>query len=148
MSGNLRQARRDDVAAMQRVRMSVRENRLVSTTFGDEAYLEAIEISGRGWVVEADGTVVAFAVADARDGSIWALFVDPAHEGQGYGRRLHDVMVSWLRDEGFERLWLTTETGTRAERFYLRAGWQSAGSAAPGEVRLELAVSATRHTGS
>ena len=148
MSTNLRQARRDDVAAMQRVRMSVRENRLVSTTFGDDAYVEAIEITGRGWVVEVDGDIVAFAVADARDGGIWALFVDPAHEGQGYGRRLHDAMVSWLRAQGFERLWLTTEAGTRAERFYLNAGWQRAGSAAPGEVRLELAVSATRHAGS
>ena len=148
MSVALRQARPDDIAAMHRVRLSVRENRLLSTTFSDDAYLEAIEVTGRGWVVEVDGAIVAFAVGDARDGSIWALFVDPAHEGHGHGRRLHDVMVSWLRQQGCHPLWLTTEAGTRAERFYQRAGWRRAGSAAPGEVRLELAVVATPDAGS
>jgi uncharacterized membrane protein len=58
--------------------------------------------------------VVAFAVANATSGNIWALFVHPDHERRGYGRLLHDTMVSWLWATGLERLLLTTEPGTRA----------------------------------
>jgi GNAT superfamily N-acetyltransferase len=55
--------------------------------------------------------------------NIWALFVDPEHERRGYGRMLHDTMTDWLRSRGVERLWLTTEPGTRAQKFYEAAGW-------------------------
>src|SRR5687767_9100216 len=119
---SLRRATRSDVAAIQRVRASVRENRLTSTTISDADVVHAIEETGRGWVVEAGGELVAFAVGNAQTGNIWALFVDPAHERRGYGRRLHDEMVTWLWSRDHERLWLTTEAGTRAEAFYAAAG--------------------------
>jgi GNAT superfamily N-acetyltransferase len=134
----VRQALRADITAMQRVRASVRENRLVSMTITDDDVRSAIEDRGRGWVVEVFGTVVGFAVGDVTDGNVWALFVDPDHEGRGYGRQLHDEMVRWLWDQGLDRLWLTTESGTRAERFYLVAGWQPVGRTANGELRMEL----------
>ena len=51
----LRLAQRDDIAAMHRVRMAVRENVLRSTVITEDHYLPAIETIGRGWVVEADG---------------------------------------------------------------------------------------------
>lgn len=124
---------------MHRVRLSVRENPLVTTIISEQDYQEAIETTGRGWVIEAAGTIAAFAVGNAKDGSIWALFVDPACEGRGYGRRLHDVMVGWLRSRGCERLWLTTTPETRAERFYRAAGWKVVGPPEGDEIRLELA---------
>ena len=96
MDGLLRQAVAGDVAGMQRVRRAVRENRLVSTVIRDEDVLDAIERTGRGWVVEEGGEVVGFAIGNA-NGNIWALFVDPDHEGRGHGRRLHDTMTDWLR---------------------------------------------------
>lgn len=133
----LRPATREDVAGIQRVRHAVKENRLVSRVIADAEVIEAIETTGRGWVVEAGGKVVAFAIGNAVDGSVWALFVDPLHEGCGYGRRLHDVMVEWLHARGFARLWLTTDPGTRAEDFYARAGWVSRGRQANGELRFE-----------
>jgi GNAT superfamily N-acetyltransferase len=123
---------------MHRVRMSVRENRLVSMQLTDADYIEAIESRGRGWVVELDGTIVAFAIGDAVDASIWALFVEPGFEGRGFGRQLHDEMVAWLWQQGHERLWLTTDPGTRAQRFYAAAGWRIVGPGTHGEVRLEL----------
>lgn len=147
MNLQLRQAMLADIPGMHRVRMAVQENRLLSTTLGEDAYAQAMEVRGRGWVIEADGAIVAFAVGDAQDGSVWALFVHPGHEGQGHGRRLHDVMVTWLREQGCDRLWLTTEVGTRAERFYAAAGWRRAGLSAPGEVRLELALAGDFHAG-
>jgi len=126
------------VGDILRIRASVRENRLVSREIGGGEVLEAITGTGRGWVVEMDGHVIAFAVGNAATGNVWALFVHPEYEGQGHGRALHDTMIDWLWTQGVERAWLTTEPGTRAQRFYERAGWQTAATAPHGEVRYEL----------
>ena len=134
----LRAAVASDIAAIQRVRASVRENRLVSTIITDEDVRTALETTGRGWVVEAKGEVVAFGIGNATTGNIWALFVHPEHEGRGYGRQLHDTMVNWLWAVGLPRLWLTTEPGTRAQRFYESAGWRLT-AVDRGELRYELA---------
>lgn len=134
----VRQALVDDIAAMHAVRLAVRENRLVHSRVVEADYVGAIAPPGRGWVVAARGETVGFAVANAATGNIWALFVHPAHEGRGYGRRLHDTMVEWLWSSGCDSLWLTTEPGTRAERFYRAAGWTYAGASERGEARFEL----------
>ena len=134
----LRIAVRSDIGAIQTVRGSVNENRLVSTVITDEDVRVAIEETGRGWVVEEDGEVVAFAIGNATTGNVWALFVHPEHERRGYGRQLHDTMVNWLWTTGLQRLWLTTEPGTRAQRFYGAAGWQSTGTTTGGELHYEL----------
>jgi GNAT superfamily N-acetyltransferase len=134
----LRSARAFDIPAIQRVRASVKENRLVSTVISDEDVRIAIEDTGRGWVVEKDGEVVAFAIGNAMTGNIWALFVHPEHERRGYGRQLHDTTVNWLWAAGLDRLWLTTEPGTRAQRFYEAAGWQLTETTDRGELRYEL----------
>ncbi len=118
--------------------MSVRENRLVSGVITEVQIREAIETSGRGWVIEVDGEIVAFAIGNATNGNVWALFVHPDHERRGYGRRLLDTMVAWLWSQGLQRLWLTTEPDPRARHFYEAAGWHFAGQADHGEIRLEL----------
>lgn len=137
-SASIRQAIASDVGGMHRVRLSVLENRLVSRRLSEQDYIEEIEVTGRGWVIESEGNIVAFAVGNAATGGIWALFVEPGHEGKGYGRQLHDTMVDWLREQGHDRLWLTTGPDTRASRFYEEAGWRRAGVTADGELRYEL----------
>jgi GNAT superfamily N-acetyltransferase len=134
----LRQASRADIRGIQRVRHAVRENRLTSRAISDDDVAQAIEVSGRGWLVEVDRTIVGFAIGNAQDGNIWALFIDPEHEGRGHGRRLYDTMVAWLWSRGLRKLWLSTEPGTRAQRFYSRAGWTHCGSLPSGELRFEL----------
>lgn len=129
----------EDIPEMHRIRTSVRENRL-----GDPAmvqprdYRAMLEERGRGWAAEVQGRMVGFAIADRVTASVWALFVDPEMEGLGAGRRLHDVMMSWLFASEVERVWLDTDPGTRAERFYGAAGWRRVGPAHRGEVRHEL----------
>lgn len=137
MSAIVRQAVRHDVPGMHRVRTSVRENRLISTVITEADTIRAIEESGRGWVVDVDGQIVAFAVGNAKTGNIWALFVHPEHEGRGYGQQLHGVMLDWLWACGLKRLWLSTEPNTRAEKFYVKSGWSRAGVTPEGEVRFE-----------
>lgn len=133
---SIRVATRADIAEIQRIRAAVRENRLVSRRIGDEEVIKYLERHGRGWVAEWKGAVCGFAIGDARNGNIWALFVDPAHERLGAGRQLHDTMVDWLFAQGLERLYLGTEPGTRAEGFYRRAGWTQLGIA-DGERQFE-----------
>ena len=123
---------------MQRVRLAVRENALSDPTRITEShYIAALETLGRTWVVETDGEIAGFAAA-YKAGSVWALFVHPEHEGRGHGRALHSAMVNWLWSLGHTRLWLTTDKGTRAERFYVSHGWQPCGTCSSGELRLEL----------
>ena len=111
----LRVATVSDIPEIQRIRHSVRENRLVTTVIRDADVREAIENRGRGWVVELGGRLVGFSIGDAKTGNIWALFVHPDHEGRGFGRQLHDAMLVWLWSQGLDRLWLTTEPQTRAQ---------------------------------
>jgi GNAT superfamily N-acetyltransferase len=134
----LRQAERQDIRGMHRVRMAVRENRLRSAIVAEADYIPQIEVTGRGWVIEMEREIVSFAVGNATDGNIWALFVEPGHERRGHGRQLLETMVAWLWSRGLERLWLTTAPGTRAERFYETAGWRREGLTTSGEVRFEL----------
>ena len=122
---------------MHRVRLAVRENALTSSTINESSYLPQIEDPGRGWVVEDGDRIVGFSVGNSATGNVWALFVDPDHEGQGYGRALHDEMVTWLWTGGLDRLWLTTTPGTRAEAFYESAGWRRVGTTATGELLFE-----------
>ena len=134
----LRQAVREDIPGMHHVRLAVRENRLRSLAIGEEDYIREIEGTGRGWVIEVYGQVVAFAIGNVTTGNIWALFVDPEHEARGYGRLLHDEMVGWLFGRGLSRLDLGTAPGTRAQRFYEAAGWRYAGLNQNGEAMYEL----------
>jgi GNAT superfamily N-acetyltransferase len=133
----LRQACRGDITGMHRVRLAVRENRLSSPDRISEAdYITEIESPGRGWVIETGGEIVGFAIGNSSTGNIWALFVDPHHEGRGHGRRLHDVMIDWLGSRGRMHLWLTTAPGTRAQHFYEAAGWRCTGPVHGGELRF------------
>ena len=112
MPAVLRQADRSDLPELFRVRHAVSENRRSSLSIPDDQVIEALESTGRGWVIELDGVIVAFAIGDSLTGSISALFVDPPHRGHGYGRRLHDTVVEWLWSQGHDRIWLNAEPST------------------------------------
>lgn len=123
----IRRATHDDVPRIREIRAAVRENRLSDPS---RVTLEDILwfIDNPGIHVWTEpGDVVGFAAADPRNGNVWALFVDPAFEGRGIGRALFERVVEGLREAGCRRAWLTTGNGTRAERFYRRAGWQVTG---------------------
>jgi GNAT superfamily N-acetyltransferase len=79
-------------------------------------------------VWEEDGQIQGFAAGDPRDGTIWALFVDPRCEGRGIGRARFGAACDTLRRAGHRTAMLTTDPGTRAERFYRAAGWKVVGN--------------------
>jgi GNAT superfamily N-acetyltransferase len=115
----------DDIPAMSRIRIAVRENALSDPARITEAmYRDHLDALGRGWVAELDGAIVGFSYADRTDASIWALFVDPPREGLGAGRQLLRLAVDWLFQIGNDEVRLGTQAHTRADRFYAAQGWK------------------------
>jgi GNAT superfamily N-acetyltransferase len=137
-SMSVRVATVGDIPAMHEIRLSVRENALTDPSkVQPDDYRPFLTVRGRGWVYEADGAVVGFAIADAAERNIWALFVDPRFERRGIGRALHDTMLRWLFVNDKRPVWLGTQPKSRAESFYHSAGWQRVGTQPNGEVRFE-----------
>lgn len=134
----IRQAVREDIPAMHRVRKAVRENKLsINTKIHEETYVPYLETIGRGWVLEEDGVIVAFAIGEHTTGNIWALFVHQDHEGKGYGSKVQQPMIEWLFAQGLKRIHLTTGANTRAQGFYTANGWTFTGIDAHGDAAFE-----------
>ena len=119
-----RQANSIDIPAMSAIRLSVTENVLSDPSrVTGQMYEDFLEKSGRGWVAEHGGEIVAFCYADKLNASIWALFVRPDHEGRGLAKRLLREAVDWLFAIGHDCVRLSTTANTRADRFYAQQGW-------------------------
>lgn len=136
-----RTAQIEDIPQIMIVRMSVKENRLNNPGLVTEKDCEHyLTVRGKGWVCEADHTIVGFAIADLEDHNIWALFVDPEHEKKGIGLQLHHTMLDWYFSQTRENLWLGTAPNTRAANFYRKAGWTDMGLRPNGEIRFEMSA--------
>jgi ribosomal protein S18 acetylase RimI-like enzyme len=80
--------------------------------------------------VDEDGTVVGFVSGGGRrdpslpaDGEIYALYLDPAFQGRGTGRRLFHTAAAVLRGRGAARLGLwVLASNRRAQGFYAHLG--------------------------
>ena len=133
-SSNTRRALHADIDRIMAIRHGVRENRLSdpnSVTADDcAAFIDRAEM----WVWVEDDQIQGFSAGDPRDGSIWALFVDPAFEGRGIGRDLLALACGTVRGAGFGTTRLNTEPGTRADGFYRANGWIETGRSAKGEI--------------
>jgi GNAT superfamily N-acetyltransferase len=133
----IRTAALADVPGMHEVRLAVLENRLTNPARITEAsYLPFIE-AGSAWVaMYHDEEIIGFSALDPAAQIVWALFVHPDQEGAGIGRALHDAMLAWARDQGIHAVHLFTAAGTRAEQFYIKAGWNRKDTSS-GETRFE-----------
>jgi GNAT superfamily N-acetyltransferase len=127
-----------DIDRLTEIRAAVRENVLTdprSVTPSDYARFIG---QSRVWVSEDAGLITGFSASDERDGTIWALFVDPGQEGRGIGRSLLARACQDLRTCGYARARLGTDPGTRADRLYRCLGWVDTGRDDGGEVIFEL----------
>ncbi len=119
----------------------MRENRLSDPGAITEAVLQSF-LDRKLFHVAVEGDWIAgFSAAEPDDGTIWALFVDPDAEGRGTGQALLNAALSDLRAAGHAFARLSTDPGTRAERFYTRAGWTPTGASAHGETGFRIALS-------
>ncbi|HUC80899.1 MAG TPA: GNAT family N-acetyltransferase [Flavisolibacter sp.] len=134
-----REATIDDIPQLQTVRNAVKENALSDPSLVKDAdYIPYLQKRGKGWICEADSKIVGFAIADVQSANIWALFLLPAYEGKGIGRKLHGLMLDWYFSQTDKTVWLSTAPHSRAERFYRKAGWQEAGTYGKGETKFEM----------
>ncbi len=134
-----REATIADIPQIQVVRNLVKENMLSDPSLvTDEDCLQFLTVRGKGWVCVINERLAGFAIADLQDHNIWALFMDPVHEGKGIGKELHRLMMDWYFSQTDLPVWLGTAPGTRAEEFYLRQGWRKVGVVNKGEVKFEM----------
>jgi len=140
MSGHIRRARLEERDRISEIRFAVQENRLNDPSLVTDADYGWFTEHPGIWVWEEDGRILGFSAADTRDGTIWALFVDPAHDRRGIGRALFETACDVLRRAGHRTAMLTTDPGTRAERFYRAAGWTVLGTSKTGELILRSAL--------
>jgi GNAT superfamily N-acetyltransferase len=119
-----RVANPQDIPAMSKIRLTVRENILTEPSrVTEQMYEDYLELLGRGWVAEVDGAVAGFCYANRTNSSIWALFISEEYEGRGLAKRLLNMAVRWLFEQGQEFVRLSTGAGTRADVFYASQGW-------------------------
>jgi GNAT superfamily N-acetyltransferase len=133
----LRRATPADIPRIFEIRGAVRENRLSdpSRVTVADVYWHIDHSPVHVW--DDDGIIKGFAAGDPRTGSIFALFVEPAFEGQGIGQALILAACQSLSAAGHRVATLSTDPGTRAERFYLRNGWLAKGLDARSEMVFE-----------
>jgi len=133
MPALIRRATEADRARINEIRFSVKENILRDPTRVTPDMVTWFIDNPGIWLWEEDGKVLGFSAADTRDGTIFALFIDPEHEGRGIGRALFAKALDSLREAGHRTGSLTTQPGSRADRFYQRAGWKAVGTSERGE---------------
>jgi len=142
----IREAKKEDIAQIQMVRNSVKENMLSDPNLvTDQDCEEFLTERGKGWVCEIDHRIVGFSIVDVKENNIWALFLHPDFENQGIGRMLHDVMLNWYFDQTDKNVWLGTSPSTRAEKFYRKAGWKQVGKHGK-EIKFEMTFDHWKYT--
>ena len=127
-----------DIPPMQVIRNAVKENVLSDPKLvTDRDYEKYIQVKGSSWVCERDNHLVGFAIADLAENNVWALFVDPAFESKGIGKKLLTLILNWYFNQTQHPIWLSTEANTRAETFYRKQGWQQTGFH-KSEIKFEM----------
>ena len=127
-------ATRDDIPRIFEIRAAVRENRLSDPSLVTPTLCEWFIENSVIWLWVENGCVKGFSAGDPRDGSIFALFIDPAYEGRGIGQKLLPLACQTLKAAGYETATLATAPATRAERFYRRDGWTEIGRRKDGQI--------------
>ncbi|PTM42187.1 GNAT family N-acetyltransferase [Bosea sp. 124] len=134
LSCHIRKATPADQPRIHAIRMGVSENVLSDPSRVTDQEIAWYREQAVFLVADDGGEVVAFSCANHQTGLVWALFVDPAHEGRGHGRALLDAALERLKAVGHAQAHLSTGAGTRAERFYRRHGWRDMGRDLDGQI--------------
>lgn len=133
-----REATISDIPQIQVVRNSVKENMLSDPSLvSDNDCKEYMTKRGKAWVTSIDTKIVGFCFIDLVGSNVWALFILPEYENQGIGKRLHKIMMDWYFENSSQKIWLSTDPGSRAVKFYRMQGWKEVGWYGK-EVKFEM----------
>ncbi len=91
MKTKIRPANPADVPALFHIRTSVRENhlsreQLAGLGITEASIAEMISAAPCAWVAVSGDEVVGFSMIDIAEGSLFAAFILPSHEGMGIGQ--------------------------------------------------------------
>lgn len=141
MSIRIKPAEAADVVGIFNVRTSVNENVLTIEELADMGITPGsvttmITTEPCAWVAVENGKVVGFSMINQEEGSLFAAFVLPTHEGRGVGRSLVTEAEKHLFDR-HASCWLETGSTTRAAGFYRNLGWSNEQDVGDGDIRLE-----------
>lgn len=141
MAIQIRLARPSDVGGIFRVRTSVNENVLTVTEMAEMGITDAwvtemIQSAPCAWAACEDAQIVGFSMIDSDEGSLFAAFVLPSHEGKGIGKRLVQAAEEALFSK-HPLAWLETAATSRAAGFYRHLGWSNEQDVGDGDIRLE-----------
>lgn len=139
----VRPARPEDTPALFEVRTSVRENHqgieeLAQLGITPASVSAMIAAAPCAWVAVADGRVVGFTMIDDDQGTLFAAFVRPDHEGQGIGRALIALAEQALFKH-HPLIWLETSGDSRAAAVYRHLGWGDGTDLGGGNIRMTKA---------
>lgn len=139
----IRLAQLEDIEALFEIRTSVVENHqsreeLAELGVTPETIAEMLKTNCRAWIAEINEYPIGFAMANAAEYTIFALFVRPGYEGQGAGRQLMQQAEDWLWAEGAEQICLFTGNNPqlRAYGFYQHLGWAPTNEATGRQIKF------------
>ena len=99
----------------------------------------------RPFAIYADETLVGFCmfIFDPEDEDeedryfIWRFMIDRRYQGKGYGQAALDAIIQYFKDNGADRLYLSTEPeNERGLHVYHKAGFKETGVISDGEAVL------------
>jgi GNAT superfamily N-acetyltransferase len=139
----IRVATEADIEVLFDIRTSVLENHqsredLARIGVTPESVAQMLNSSSHAWIASQAGKNAAFSMADASEGTVFAMFVRPAFEGRGLGRLLMNQAEEWLFAQGCAEIWLLTDANrkVRANGFYRHLGWRDDGIQDDGQVKF------------
>ncbi|MGG6295946.1 N-acetyltransferase family protein [Leptolyngbya sp. AN02str] len=139
----IRDANSSDIETLFAIRTSVVENHQSREELADlgitpTAIAQMLQNDCHAWIAEQGTHAVGFAMANATEHMIFAMFVRPEFEGLGAGRRLMQHAEQWLQAQGAQQIWLLTgnDPSLRAYGFYLHLGWRWVGVEPDGSAKF------------
>ena len=134
----IRAATRADLPRIYEVRHGTAENRLANPGLVTDEEVAWYLDQAIFLVSEDAREVQGFTCVNHQTGYVWALFIIDEAQGRGHGSALLDAAMVRLRESGHRQAFLSTGTGTKAERFYSARGWQPMGLNMQGEIVFRL----------
>ncbi|MGZ9567931.1 GNAT family N-acetyltransferase [Alcaligenes sp. DN25] len=89
--------------------------------------IESYKDTPYAWCIKDQEHIVAAAILQRRNAQDWELMniaVQPSHQGHGLGAKLLSALISYVREQGGQTLYVATGTIGYPLFFYQRAGFR------------------------
>lgn len=121
----MRNACEQDLAAIMAI-----EKQAHSHPWAESVMRNYLQRKNCAWALEQDGKIVAYAINTliAGEGELLTIAVNPAHQGQGYGRKLLQELHDYLAENQAEQWFLDVRVSNfKAIKLYESIGFNQAG---------------------